>query len=102
MQPAQCAIGAVRAPRQDRLALQAMGACPLGIARSDEYPQPSPCAAPASMSLILSLRIAVSGIQPQVREVACQDHARIGFAPRMVATVLVDAVHRVIGNRHAL
>jgi hypothetical protein len=37
-----------------------------------------------------------TGLKPEIRD-GLQDHLRIGLAPRMTATVLPDAVKRMIG-----
>jgi hypothetical protein len=68
----------------------------LGIARSDENPQTNPRRRTGfDVAHFIAQNRAASEVEPQVRR-GLQEHPRLGFAPRMIATVFADAVQRVI------
>src|SRR5262245_13222483 len=67
-----------------------------GMARSDENPQTNPGRrAGFYVAHLIAQNHATSGIKPEVRR-SLQEHSRLRLAPWMIATVLADAIQRVI------
>src|SRR5262249_45313740 len=76
-----------------------MGWCTLtylGIARSDETPQPDPSRlAGLDVAHFVSQDHGLSGIEIKVGQ-GLQEHTRVRLAPRMIAAILADAMEGVI------
>src|SRR6266566_1510759 len=68
----------------------------LGIVRCDQNSQTDPSRrAGLDITHFVSQDRGLSGIEAKVRH-GPQDHTRVGFAPRMIAAVLADAIEGVI------
>jgi hypothetical protein len=67
------------------------------IPRYEENAHPNAsCGASFHVARFVADNGAERGIEPKIRD-RLQEHSRVGFAPRVIATVLPNAVHRVIG-----
>src|SRR6478736_3548388 len=67
-------------------------------ARVEENPQAKACRHTGfHIADLVTQDRTLCGIQTEVRD-RLQDHARVGLAPRMLAAVRADTVHRVIGT----
>ena len=68
----------------------------LGIARSDADKQTDAGRSTGfDVAYLIAEDRAVSGIEPEIGD-GLQQHSRLGFAPRVIATVFTDAILRVI------
>ena len=95
----QSAIGGVRALRRGWLPLRAPAHGSFPDQRAvEENPQSKACRHTGfHIADLVTQDRTLRGIQTEVRD-RLQDHAGFGLAPRMLAAVRADTVHRVIGT----
>ena len=78
--------------------MQGRSLLPLAETRCEQDPQAEPGRrAGFDVAHLIAHDHATSGIKLKVRY-GLQDHSRLGLAPGMIATVLADAVQRVVGQ----